>query len=159
MCQISVVLEQDGKRKKIMDSVTQLEVKGNGVILNTFFEEPLEVSGVVISSIDFLGGAVVLSPSKEITGNGEYGGNRMNDIDKLRVMLPHWIEHNSGHGHEFSKWAELLEKAGRYDIAALLKKAESYLMEADTVLKEALQVSGGSLEGHADHHHHHNLPE
>jgi len=73
MCQISVVLEQDGKRKKIMDSVTQLEVKGNGVILNTFFEEPLEVPGVVISSIDFLGGAVILGPSKEITGNESKG--------------------------------------------------------------------------------------
>jgi len=83
----------------------------------------------------------------------------MNDIDKLRVMLPHWIEHNIGHGHEFSKWAELLEKGGRSDIAALLKKAESYFMEADTALKEALQISGGSLEGHAHHHHHHNLPE
>lgn len=63
MCQISVVVEEEGNRKKIMDGVTRLEVKENGVVLNTFFEEPQEIGGVVISSIDFLGGAVVLIPS------------------------------------------------------------------------------------------------
>jgi len=85
----------------------------------------------------------------------------MNDIDKLRVLLPHWIEHNVGHGQEFVNWSELLEKNSQNEIAALLKKAHSHLMDADTVLKEALQISGGPLEdGHGHHHHHHhNLPE
>jgi len=64
MCQISVVVEERGNQKKIMEGVTRLEVKDNGVLLNTFFEEPQEVPGVVISSIDFLGGAVVLVPAK-----------------------------------------------------------------------------------------------
>ena len=63
MCQISVVVEENGDRKTIMDGVTRLEVKGNGVVLNTFFEDPLEVLNVSISSIDFLGGAVVLERS------------------------------------------------------------------------------------------------
>ena len=69
MCQISVVVEEEGSRKKIMDGVTKLEVKDSGVVLNTFFEEPQEVNGVVISSIDFLGGSVVLIPSEEHDSN------------------------------------------------------------------------------------------
>jgi predicted RNA-binding protein len=45
-----------------MESVTGLEVTEDGVVLSTFFEEPLTVRGVHIASIDFLGGSVVLAP-------------------------------------------------------------------------------------------------
>lgn len=61
MCQISVVVENDGEQEKIMDNVTGLQVTGDGVVLTTFFEEPLSVPDVVISRIDFLGGKVVLN--------------------------------------------------------------------------------------------------
>jgi hypothetical protein len=80
----------------------------------------------------------------------------MNELDKLRVMLPHWIEHNSGHGREFAQWSQLLISGGRNEIAELLKKAEASLKEADAALKEALQKAGGPVEGHE---HHHNVPE
>ena len=61
MCQISVVVEHDGEQEKVMDNVTGLQVIGDGVVLTTFFEEPLSVADVVISRIDFLGGKVVLN--------------------------------------------------------------------------------------------------
>ncbi len=74
MCQINVEMVEDGNRKKIMDGVIRLEVKGNGVVLNTFFEEPLEVPEVEISSIDFMGGSVVLKPLTEPTFSTNSGG-------------------------------------------------------------------------------------
>jgi len=54
-------MEHDGEQEKLMDNVTGLEVTDDGVVLTTFFEEPLSVSNVVISRIDFLGGTVVLN--------------------------------------------------------------------------------------------------
>ena len=78
----------------------------------------------------------------------------MDELEKLRVMLPHWIEHNVGHGAEFSNWAVTLDSVGEAEIASLLKKAEAFLQDADTVLKEALQKAGGSLDD-GDHHHGH----
>jgi hypothetical protein len=30
----------------------------------------------------------------------------MTDIEKLRALLPHWIEHNGEHAAEFSNWSE-----------------------------------------------------
>lgn len=30
----------------------------------------------------------------------------MNDLEKLQVLLPHWIEHNAEHADELSSWAE-----------------------------------------------------
>jgi len=61
MCQISVVVEKDGEQEKVMDNVTGLQVIETGVVLTTFFEEPLTVPDVVISRIDFLGGKVFLN--------------------------------------------------------------------------------------------------
>ena len=30
----------------------------------------------------------------------------MNEIEKLRVLIPHWVEHNNEHAQEFRDWAE-----------------------------------------------------
>lgn len=84
----------------------------------------------------------------------------MNNLEKLRVLLPHWLEHNASHGLEFAHWADLMAEADQ-DLAALLRKAATSLQAADAALREALHRSGGELPG-ADpghhHHHHHNLP-
>jgi hypothetical protein len=88
----------------------------------------------------------------------------MKDIEKLRVMLPHWIEHNRGHGEEFSQWADklIVDVPG---VAQLLKQAVGSLQDAQVALEEALAKAGGPLEGDGhkhghhhhdgDHHHHH----
>ena len=81
----------------------------------------------------------------------------MNDLEKLRVMLPHWIEHNKGHGEEFAQWADKLT-AGSPEVAGLLKRAVSSLHEAHAALEDALARAGGPLEKdghHHGHHHHH----
>ncbi len=84
----------------------------------------------------------------------------MDDLDKLRVMLPHWIDHNRGHGREYAEWARHMGNCGQDEIAALLSRAETLLQQADTALQEALRKAGGPPDGHEEHHHHHhNLPE
>ncbi len=85
----------------------------------------------------------------------------MNDLDKLRVMLPHWIEHNQSHAGEFSQWQEKLASDAP-EVAQLLATAVHSLQEAQTALEETLKKAGGALEsahghshGHHHHHHHH----
>ena len=60
MCQISAVLEQDGRQEKIMENVTTLEVTPEGIVLSTLFEEPRLLSSTRIEKIDFLGGCITL---------------------------------------------------------------------------------------------------
>lgn len=84
----------------------------------------------------------------------------MDNLEKLRVLLPHWLEHNASHGQEFSHWAQLVE-GDNQEIAALLQRAAASLQAADASLREALHRAGDGRPGHGphDHHHHHNLPE
>ena len=33
----------------------------------------------------------------------------MDNLEKLRILLQHWIEHNGGHVAEFAKWQTVHE--------------------------------------------------
>lgn len=76
----------------------------------------------------------------------------MTDLDKLRVLLPHWIEHNHSHELEVAKWAELAAKGGDHKTAELLEKANGSMEAADRILAEALEHLGGPVAGHQHHH-------
>jgi hypothetical protein len=77
-------------------------------------------------------------------------------MEKLRILLPHWIEHNHNHEAEFKKWADLVRAEGQGPLAELLNKAVASMAETDGILKKALAEIGGPGEGHChDHHHHH----
>ena len=80
---------------------------------------------------------------------------KLSDIEKLQVLLPHWLEHNKSHGAEFCQWAEIISAAGETETAALIRQAAGYLEKADDTLSQALESLGGPLHGHAHHHHHH----
>jgi len=79
----------------------------------------------------------------------------MNEIDKVRVLLPHLIEHSRSHENEFAKWAEVLSSNGRHEAAALMNEAIGHLQAAAQGLEEALQKLGGPLQGKGHSHHHH----
>ncbi len=68
--------------------------------------------------------------------------------DKLRILLPHWIEHNAGHAAEFREWAE---KAG--EAKQNILDAAAQMEGANRALEAALAQMGGALED--EHHHHH----
>ncbi len=82
----------------------------------------------------------------------------MNVIEKLRVILPHWIEHNRGHAEEFAQWADQLG-ATEGELAGQLHRAVHSLEKAQCALEEALALTGGARSeketGGSDHEHHH----
>ena len=60
MCQISVVLQQEGKEELVEENVTRLEVEKDGISITTLFAGPRKLSNTVIEHIDFTAGKVVL---------------------------------------------------------------------------------------------------
>lgn len=60
MCQMSVVVEEDGVEVIVMENVTRLQVSGAAIEVSAFFEEPRKLEAVLVQSIDFLEGKVIL---------------------------------------------------------------------------------------------------
>ncbi len=74
------------------------------------------------------------------------------DIEKLRILLDHWIGHNHSHEAEMDKWQKIAAEAGKTEAAAQIQEAIAGMKETDKALAKALETLGGHLEGH--HHHH-----
>lgn len=82
----------------------------------------------------------------------------MNNVDKLRIMLQHWMEHNKGHMDEFEKWRGVMSHEGQQNIASRLERTVALMTEVNAQLHEALHELGGADHDHhhgSDHHHHH----
>ena len=60
-----------------------------------------------------------------------------NDVEKLRVLLPHWIEHNAEHAAEFRAWAEKAKDA-REDVL----KAAGQLEAANETTVSKMAIFG-----------------
>ena len=75
----------------------------------------------------------------------------MNELEKLQVLLPHWIEHNQGHAEECQKWAGTV---GQGDVQSSLNAAFETMELVTHHLDKALAAAGGPKKD-GDHHHHH----
>ena len=67
----------------------------------------------------------------------------MKDEDKLRVLIPHWIDHNKAHQGEFYIWAGRAGEASE-DITA----AANVMEQVNVFLTSALEKLGGPLPHH-----------
>jgi hypothetical protein len=75
----------------------------------------------------------------------------MNELEKLRVLLPHWIEHNQGHAEECRRWAAA---AGAGDVQSSLNLALEAMELVTQHLDKALAAAGGPQTDDGHHHHH-----
>ncbi len=56
---------------------------------------------------------------------------------KLRLLLPHWIEHNAEHAESFRTWAERARAAGAEHLAVHIEEAASKIAAANRDLESA----------------------
>ena len=80
----------------------------------------------------------------------------MDDIEKSKVRLSHWISHNIEHLTGYLEVAELLETQGRGDIAGRIKLGVEFVEKANKEFEQALSMLGGDSESsEASHSHSH----
>lgn len=76
----------------------------------------------------------------------------MTEIDKLRALLPHWIEHNRDHALEFGRWAGIAQEGGHQAAAVLIRQAMQGVQQANDDLEKALEALGGPVSVETHHH-------
>ncbi len=78
----------------------------------------------------------------------------MNDIKKLRVLLPHWLEHSASHADDYRAWIERARAVGADHVAEHLAAAVEKLEGVNRDLQGALEHLGGP-DRPGDHEHEH----
>ncbi len=74
------------------------------------------------------------------TTDHHQGGGSLQD--KLRLLLPHWIEHNDEHAADFRNWAEKARAAGQQEVAEEIDTAAKELGWVNEALRAALDKLG-----------------
>lgn len=64
----------------------------------------------------------------------------MDELDKLKVLLEHWIEHNIEHAREYKRWAEKAEVSNRKDLAKVLDRLSIEAGRLNSIFEEALSI-------------------
>jgi hypothetical protein len=75
-------------------------------------------------------------------------------MEKLRVLLPHWMEHNDEHAADFVGWAAKATLAGHDDAAQMISDAADAIRQANAALQSALEELGGPLSEQPHMHSH-----
>ena len=62
-----------------------------------------------------------------------------NDMEKLGILLNHWVEHNREHGEEFRKWAEKAHSLGKVAVYSNIMEAANQMDNVNEPLLKALE--------------------
>jgi hypothetical protein len=92
---------------------------------------------------------------RENPPNGLNADAREEVVAKLRVLLPHWIEHNAEHAHSFRNWAGRAEDAGEGHLAAHIEEAARKIADANRDLEGLIEHIGETVDDHVHLHHDH----
>lgn len=69
------------------------------------------------------------------------------DLAKLRLLLPHWMEHNEEHAASFREWAARAREHGQDAAAEAIAEAAQQMEAVNAALERALHA----LEGEHTH--------
>ena len=87
---------------------------------------------------------------------GEIINMKQDNIEKLAVLLDHWIKHNNDHVGEYKKWSEIAEKEGLKKVADHLRDAADLMLQSNDKFNAAAKEMPVSSHGEChDHSHHH----
>ncbi len=64
----------------------------------------------------------------------------MEELDKLRHLLEHWIEHNEEHVKTYLQWAERADAHKQEELAEVLRQIASETKKLEELFKKAKGV-------------------
>jgi len=64
----------------------------------------------------------------------------MTDLEKLKHLLDHWMEHNDAHVKTYSEWADKAASMDRKDIAEILNQIIDESKNINTLFEKAKKI-------------------
>lgn len=66
----------------------------------------------------------------------------MEEMQKLSIVIEHWVEHNQSHMGEYWRWAERAGELGLEQVKAEIEEAIRMLTQSNRHLEKAKQAIG-----------------
>ncbi len=66
--------------------------------------------------------------------------DEINEIEKAKIRLEHWLEHNLKHIDEYRKFINVLKEAGKEKSAKYMEEMIQFAMKSNESLKNALKA-------------------
>ena len=64
----------------------------------------------------------------------------MDDLEKLKTLLPHWMKHNDEHAKTYKDWAEKMSSLGKKELSEALEAIHQESQKLRELFEEALRV-------------------
>lgn len=64
----------------------------------------------------------------------------MTELEKLKHLLEHWIEHNEAHVKTYSEWSSKAESLGKKELAGILVQVVDESRKLDGLFKKAMEI-------------------
>lgn len=64
----------------------------------------------------------------------------MTDLEKLKHLLKHWMEHNNAHVKTYTEWAEKADALDKKDVSDILKQIVEESEKLNELFKKAEDV-------------------
>lgn len=65
----------------------------------------------------------------------------MNELEKLKHLLEHWIEHNDAHVKTYAEWTAKTADIGRADLSGILNEIAQESKKLTALFEKALKIS------------------
>jgi len=64
----------------------------------------------------------------------------MTDLEKLKHLIEHWIEHNESHVKTYSEWALKAESLGEAELSEVMKQIAEESRKLNSLFSKALKI-------------------
>jgi hypothetical protein len=64
----------------------------------------------------------------------------MDELEKLKRLVPHWMEHNDEHAEIYQKWSEKMLSLRMNELSEILKKLHQESKKLRELFKEAMKM-------------------
>lgn len=148
MCQVKVSVISAAGDSKTLGEVAHLDVTPERIVVESLFEEARELVGFRVREIDCLRSAVVLQHAS-VKAPGAKPMDTQDVIGKVKVLLPHWLEHNEAHVVEMRQWLLQLQKQDAAQATRQFEVAIAHMAEVSAALAR-MQVALADRASQAD---------
>jgi predicted RNA-binding protein len=155
-----ILTEAFGEEKQITD-INEIKVFRDKIIVEPIFGDSISIENAFVERIDCLEDTIFLQRRRVYREESV----QKTVLERMKILLPHWLDHNRAHAAEFADWACQVQgddkvKGKLLDAAKLLNSATDVIYEVGVELDvDGLKDGSGGHHTHChDHEHSHHHP-